>query len=128
MRGVWKVLAGIIGGYAVTSQADLAAGVWLANDGFGGIVWIVIWVGAFALAIKSESTGKAWANVLLIAGVLTFAAIGAAIVYDRAMQSEFWAFSIGFGLACLVLATIANGTAARVYRRMMDDLKQVKGE
>ncbi len=69
---VWKIVAGILGGFLVAFFVGNLSNLAFSSKGFTAIAFLVSWLLTIGLSIKAVSATKVWRYSLLLSGAMSF--------------------------------------------------------
>lgn len=69
---IWRILAGIIGGFVVTFLITNFAKLIGASEAVVALIFLAGWTISIGIAMKSVNAGRAWRQLLIISSVLSF--------------------------------------------------------
>ena len=113
MRTFWKVIAGIIGGLIVAILGSAVFGLTFGGSENGsavGVAFFVLWAISLAIAILSESGGRAWRKLFFISAALSFALPLSSLVFGgrAVIEAEGGAEAVGTAIGGGLIAVFTG--------------------
>ena len=109
-----KIISGLVGGLIVAILGMVLVTMALASDPesssqTGAMTFFVFWVIAFVLALTAQRTGKAWARLFIISGLLAFAMPISTFIFTGAQVSDAAAQGGEYAAAAAAGAAVGGG-------------------
>lgn len=79
---IWKVLAGILGGFIVAFLVVNVANLIGVSRGFAALSFLAGWGVSIVIAVKSVNAGRAWRQLLIVSSVSSFVMPLAVFIYS----------------------------------------------